>query len=151
MANINGTNKSDYLLGTAGDDFIDGKRGNDWIEGDGGNDTLTGGQGRDTFAWRLGDGNDVITDFESGDRVLTDFAGPYSDAQRLGVPQDGDVITSTGVNGTAFFTFSVGDFNSDGVQDVRITATGDFFVGEQTLDLLGASLLDLAGLGFAGG
>ncbi|MBX9257495.1 FG-GAP repeat protein [Desmonostoc muscorum CCALA 125] len=42
---------------------ITGTNGNDTISGSGGNDNISGGNGNDTFIFRLGDGNDTITDF----------------------------------------------------------------------------------------
>ncbi|MEH1948846.1 MAG: tandem-95 repeat protein, partial [Nostoc sp.] len=53
-ANITGNNGNDNI--SAGD-------GNDKIIGNGGNDTISGGKGNDTFVFRLGDGDDTITDF----------------------------------------------------------------------------------------
>ncbi|MBE8967629.1 FG-GAP repeat protein [Nostocales cyanobacterium LEGE 12452] len=53
-ANITGNNSNDNI--SAGD-------GNDNIIGNGGNDTISGGKGNDTFVFRLGDGDDTITDF----------------------------------------------------------------------------------------
>ena len=60
---INGTNKSDVLVGGAGDDIINGKGGTDSITGGLGDDLLTGGSGGDTFVFRAFFGDDVITDF----------------------------------------------------------------------------------------
>ncbi|MBX9255762.1 FG-GAP repeat protein [Desmonostoc muscorum CCALA 125] len=62
-ANITGTNGNDNISGGDGNDNISGSGGNDTISGNGGNDTLVGGNGNDTFIFRLGDGNDTITDF----------------------------------------------------------------------------------------
>ncbi|MBX9258234.1 FG-GAP repeat protein [Desmonostoc muscorum CCALA 125] len=62
-ANITGSNGNDNISGGDGNDNISGQGGNDTISGNGGNDTLVGGTGNDTFIFRLGDGNDTITDF----------------------------------------------------------------------------------------
>ncbi|MBN3991121.1 MAG: FG-GAP repeat protein [Nostoc sp. NMS2] len=51
---ITGTNQNDTISGTPGNDAIAGGKGND---------ILTGVAGNDTFVFRLGDGNDTITDF----------------------------------------------------------------------------------------
>ena len=68
----------DTLYGGAADDRLFGDLGDDWLFGDLGNDTLTGGAGADVFVFGqrvaegLGDGHDVIADFNAaeGDRIL---------------------------------------------------------------------------------
>jgi hypothetical protein len=51
------------LTGTPGADTLVGTIGNNIIEGKAGNDTLTGNGGQDKFVFRVGDRNDIITDF----------------------------------------------------------------------------------------
>lgn len=68
---IGGKGGNDTLLGEVGDDHIWGDDGDDIIRGGLGNDTLTGddfsgGQGMDTFILAVGEGTDIITDFEVG-------------------------------------------------------------------------------------
>ncbi|MGY4607006.1 Ca2+-binding RTX toxin-like protein [Bradyrhizobium sp. USDA 4474] len=48
------------------DNIIVGSAGNNMIDGGKGNDVLTGGAGSDTFVVRAGNGNDIITDFQTG-------------------------------------------------------------------------------------
>ncbi len=55
---IFGTEKSDYIKGTAGNDLIFGLEGSDLIKGKGGNDCLVGGSGSDSL--RGEKGNDVL-------------------------------------------------------------------------------------------
>lgn len=63
----------DVLRGMDGDDDLFGDRGRDTLIGGAGDDILTGGAGRDTFVFDAGiAGADVITDFESGDRLVID-------------------------------------------------------------------------------
>jgi Ca2+-binding RTX toxin-like protein len=54
------------LTGTSGDDALLGYGGNDILVGGAGNDTLDGGAGNDTYRYSLGDGNDVITNYDTG-------------------------------------------------------------------------------------
>jgi len=81
--------RNDYIRGLSGNDTIDGKAGNDKLFGDQGadrliggegNDVLTGGTGADVFAFKLGDGDDVILDFlargKGQDHIdLTEYKG----------------------------------------------------------------------------
>ncbi len=54
---------NDIVYGGTGNDYIDSCEGNDIIFGQEGNDTLKGGNGQDTYIFNLGDGQDVIDDF----------------------------------------------------------------------------------------
>ena len=59
----------DKIYGGGGDDNIFGNTGDDTLNGDAGNDTLTGGAGNDVFIYVSGKGNDVIADYEIGDKI----------------------------------------------------------------------------------
>ncbi len=72
---IYGQAGNDTISGLAGDDYLDGGAGNDWLSGGAGNDTLKGGAGNDTFVYKLGDGDDVITDYTAGDWLYLPDAG----------------------------------------------------------------------------
>ena len=52
-------------LGTTSDDALTGTSQSDAFEGGKGADTLWGGAGGDSYAWAKGDGNDVISDYDS--------------------------------------------------------------------------------------
>jgi Ca2+-binding RTX toxin-like protein len=54
----------DIIHGEAGDDIIDGGVGSDQLEGGLDADVLSGGAGNDFYYYRLGDGNDVIREWE---------------------------------------------------------------------------------------
>nr|MBW4677837.1 FG-GAP repeat protein [Desmonostoc geniculatum HA4340-LM1] len=95
------------ITGTNGNDNISGSGGNDTISGNGGNDTISGGNGNDTFIFRLGDGNDTITDF-GGIRTGSNpsatvinqldtlqFIGSGLTAQNLQLTPDGDNLELT--------------------------------------------------------
>ena len=61
-----------YIAGSDGNDTISGTSGSDAeIRAGLGNDTLNGLAGSDTYVYRLGDGNDVITEITSGTDVDT--------------------------------------------------------------------------------
>jgi hypothetical protein len=70
---LRGGDANDYLVGGSGNDFIYGDAGADTILSDGGDDRWTGGAGNDLFIVKNSGstGRDVITDFASGDVILT--------------------------------------------------------------------------------
>ncbi len=68
---LGGKGGNDFLFGEVGDDEIFGDDGDDLLDGGLGHDTLTGddfsgGTGRDTFVLAVGEGTDLIVDFEVG-------------------------------------------------------------------------------------
>ncbi|OKH30089.1 hypothetical protein NIES2119_31590 [[Phormidium ambiguum] IAM M-71] len=63
---INGETGNDTLYGGQGNDTLIGGDGNDLLTGDLGNDILIGGNGSDRFLLAVGQGSDVITDFQDG-------------------------------------------------------------------------------------
>lgn len=56
----------EWIFGGPGADTIDGGTGDDRIGGDEGDDLPTGAAGADTFEFTVGDGTDVVTDYEPG-------------------------------------------------------------------------------------
>ncbi|MBR1148663.1 choice-of-anchor I family protein [Bradyrhizobium sp. AUGA SZCCT0431] len=56
---------NDTVLGGAGDDRLRGNNGNDMLVGGIGNDNVNGGAGSDAYAYKLGDGSDIITEAAS--------------------------------------------------------------------------------------
>jgi len=76
--NIFGGSGDDLVIGGGGNDTIGGEGGNDTLIGDAGNDVLLGGEGTDiliggggsdVFLLAAGEGESIITDFESGDFI----------------------------------------------------------------------------------
>jgi Ca2+-binding RTX toxin-like protein len=69
---ISGDNgvRGNNLFGLGAADVIDGRGGNDFIDGGLGDDTLTGGGGGDRFVFKLGSGQDRITDFTAGPGLI---------------------------------------------------------------------------------
>lgn len=71
---LNGQGGNDRLKGGTGNDRMIGGTGADVFHGEAGNDRMTGGTGIDTFVFRAQAGDDIITDFTTGDRLLFDDA-----------------------------------------------------------------------------
>ncbi|MEL6203250.1 MAG: hypothetical protein AAFR39_12915 [Pseudomonadota bacterium] len=70
---LRGRNGDDALFGDAGADRLVGGNGADYLAGGADADRLVGGEGADTFAFNVGDGRDVIVDFEAGtDKIALD-------------------------------------------------------------------------------
>ena len=64
-----GEEDNDKLFGRGGNDTLDGGDGNDYLNGGLGKDKLIGGSGKDTFYLSANTGRDVITDYESKDKI----------------------------------------------------------------------------------
>ena len=67
---ISGGKGDDFILDGSGNDNLSGDEGNDILIGGLGNDVLHGGVGSDIFLHGVGDGQDTITDFQNGDRLV---------------------------------------------------------------------------------
>ena len=101
---IYGGKGNDSLFGEADADKLFGDAGNDTLIGGAGNDCLTGGAGADVFYYENGDGNDVITDYVSG-----------QDKIKIG---SGVSVTGYSVkNGNAVLTLGKGRITLKGVGD----------------------------------
>jgi len=66
---IDGMSGNDVLYGLAGGDSLNGGDGNDILTGGTGNDILQGGEGNDIYLFSLGDGQDIIQNFEAGETL----------------------------------------------------------------------------------
>lgn len=108
------TGNADILNGGAGDDSILGGIGQDTITGGADDDTMTGGLGDDVFVLEDGSGDDVVTDFDTGD---DDGDGVYNDQLDVtnltdadGNPVNAwDVVVSDDGSGNALLTFPNGE------------------------------------------
>ena len=99
-----GDEDRDILIGDSGNDFLAGEAGNDVLMGVTGRDVLVGGEGADLFVFGVGDGNDLIRDFEVGvDKIgLVDGELTFSDITitqsgtrtLLGVASTGEVLAA---------------------------------------------------------
>ena len=63
----------DILHGTDGPDTLLGTSGNEILIGGLGDDTLKGAEGDDIYIWNLGDGNDVLNEFQVGSFDILKF------------------------------------------------------------------------------
>ena len=61
---INGNDGDDIMDGGSGDDMLTGGNGSDILTGGTGNDVLSGGNGADTYIFNLGDGEDIIDNYD---------------------------------------------------------------------------------------
>ncbi|QEO78810.1 calcium-binding protein [Pseudomonas brassicacearum] len=99
---LSGGAGANQLYGDAGDDIITvaaASKGNTLVGGIG-NDTLTGGNFADTYVFNLGDGKDVVTDYDAG-YVATDTL-------RFGAGILANDITTRRVNSDLVFLHSNG-------------------------------------------
>ncbi|WAR43265.1 calcium-binding protein [Methylomonas rapida] len=62
---LNGGVGNDVLNGQAGNDTLNGETGNDILNGGGGNDYLVGGAGSDVYLLGLGDGQDIVYEYDA--------------------------------------------------------------------------------------
>lgn len=120
-----GNDVANVLKGLAGNDVLRGLGGNDTLMGGAGNDTLSGGTGNDLFVIEEIGYNDVITDWNAGDKIdLTKI-----DAIAGGRDDKFTFIGSgpfTKVAGQLSLVGGVlaGDVDGDGVADFSITLVG---------------------------
>ena len=98
---IIGGGGNDTLVGNLGNDHLIGGNGRDVLRGERGNDVLSGGAKADRFIFGLGDGRDVIEDFQTrvkGEVIdLREFdIDRFSDLKDMMVTKNGDTIVTFG-------------------------------------------------------
>ena len=124
IENAIGSTERDYLLGNDVDNVLTGLGGDDVLVGGFGNDTLIGGEGADELSGGAGadlfviEGNDIITDFASGEDTI-DLSG-----------YDFSYVGENAFSGTAGELryedgMLMGDFDGDGVADLFVDVQGD--------------------------
>jgi Ca2+-binding RTX toxin-like protein len=97
--NLMGSEMGDVLYGDDTGNRVSGRAGFDFIDGRAGNDTLTGGADSDTFAFGLGYGRDIVTDFAIKSDLLFISLGEDFDTF-------GEIMAvASSVNGNTVFTF----------------------------------------------
>ena len=80
---IFGEEGNDTLIGDFGNDELLGGSGNDVLFGGSGNDRLWGGGGNDTFSFEIGDGLDVISDFDFDNDLIVFAENLFSTTQDI--------------------------------------------------------------------
>lgn len=138
--NLTGNNEANTLWGNAasnilnggkGDDVLYGGAGNDILIGSAGADILAGGAGADVFRFTsikdmgLGEGQDIVLDFNSAEGDRLDFAGlkgyslvagEFNGSKQLRIEQDADdLILYMNVKGDLAADFSVRLVGVDGL------------------------------------
>ena len=128
---LTGTDNADDIWGKEGDDTIYGGAGEDTITGGAGDDTLTGGAGDDVFTYIDGEsGDDIITDFTSGEDVifLHKLPGILS-FDDLTITQDGDNavidLTDHGGGSITLQNVTATDLSADDFQFELTGTSGD--------------------------
>lgn len=109
---IAGSANADTLEGRSGQDTLLGGGGADILIGGRGNDTLTGGTGSDRIVFSVGDGEDVVTDFQTGqDRLVVHGYTAYQELRQVGadtlvVLSGGDSLLLRGVTASTLTSAS---------------------------------------------
>jgi Ca2+-binding RTX toxin-like protein len=153
-----GTAQDDSLSGGYGDEVLIGGAGNDYIGGGIGQDSIFGGAGVDLFRYGFDpnlplvdgekadglDGNDIILDFNVGERDVVQLVSPYgiTSVEASGISSDANEVLVTQTAENAILTFG-GDgatlqFDTFGVNDIGA-------IGGDTLQALEAKLIGLSG------
>ena len=90
---------NDSLYGYNGDDILDGGAGNDYLYGHNGDDTLVGGtgndalygdSGNDTYRFSIGDGQDVISEYDTSGGIDKVSFGPGITPAGMSYSQSGN-------------------------------------------------------------
>ncbi|WP_390914860.1 Hint domain-containing protein [Pseudosulfitobacter sp. SM2401] len=150
---IIGGRGNDTITGGGGDDSLDGGLesdtliggdGNDTIDGGDGDDSIEGGAGNDVFAYSVGDGNDTITDFNSGNTGTLsdgdatnndsiDLSGYYDHLSELYADQADDGVLNQSNDGLDGVDYSDNDqFGSGSLTIQGASADNSSFTEENT-------------------
>jgi Ca2+-binding RTX toxin-like protein len=139
----------DIIYGGSGYDTVYGGDGDDTLHGGIGEDTLIGGAGKNTFIYVNGDGNDTITDFNSGQDTLQITSGTISKTERANSNQDlvftignGTVTLKDAASKTIKVKESRGNYTLSGITSIdgpTITLDPDY---TGTMDATGLSIFE---------
>ena len=142
MAIINGSDLSEYLVGTSENDQINGLGENDTLDGGIGDDTLTGGAGSDTFVLRA---DPIPGDDDFYSDSIVDFTIAEGDVFVLPTLPDGTQVTfemlefelesEGGITGTEIEV----DFNGE-FEALVVNVTPDQLINNPALFVLPTSI-----------
>jgi Ca2+-binding RTX toxin-like protein len=111
---LHGGDGNDVLQGGTGNDDLNGGDGDDFLSGGTGNDVMTGGGGADTYDYHAGDGADIVTTFDSDDKLqVTGYAAPLSITQ-----VGNDVVVEFSAEDRITFTNTTIDMVTPGLEYV---------------------------------
>lgn len=123
---------------------VGGSDSNDTLVGGTGDDVLTGGNGDDVFVYAPGDGNDTITDFNTGNsgtladgastnNDFLDLSGYYDHLSELYADQADDGILNQSNDGVDRVDYSDNtQFGTGSLAFTGASADGSFFTAENT-------------------
>ena len=134
-----GGSGNDLLCGDAGNDFLSGGAGADTLIGGKGNDTLTGGAGKDVFVYASGYGDDVITDYTSGQDKIKLTSGSvtssaFDDSDLILNIGSGSIKIKNGKGKTITFIDSSGKSSNKSYQETSTLTVTDSDSATVTID-----------------
>lgn len=144
---IDGGGGHDEIHGGGGSDTLEGGTGHDTLIGGTGDDVMTGGLGHEKFVYTAGDGDDTISDFntgntgglldgDSGNNDYIDLSSFYDNLSELYADQQDDgVLNQSNTSDTKGRSVNYGDndaFGSGSLTFTGATADNSSFTGENT-------------------
>lgn len=119
---IHGNDTAQGLYGSSDDELLLGEGGGDVLSGGAGNDTLMGGAGNDNYLFALGDGQDIINNYDTGatNTDVLSFGSGITSSQVSASRRDNDLVLQ--VNGTEDQVTVEGYFVNNGDSDYSLSS-----------------------------
>ncbi|NOT41185.1 MAG: calcium-binding protein [Alphaproteobacteria bacterium] len=157
MANINGNNNANTLIGTAfadninargGNDYVDAGDGNDYVDGGNGNDILKGGLGHDQM---FGGANNDRLNGGEGDDALDGGTGidwaDFDGGAAVNVDLTAGIATGQGTDTLVNFENVLGSSFGDRIKGTSGNNTLDGAAGDDTFVATSGTDVIIGGLG----